>query len=144
VYLADGIYPDWATLVKSISRPISNKQSVFAKQQEKCRKDVERFFGVFQAKWKIMHHPARLWNQHDLNNIVHACVILHNMVVENERGVDLPRVHVSEWPGAANPPITPLISVPGIEELSELTFQECTCRSDQREIHLPTAKIGSH
>jgi hypothetical protein len=114
-YLADGIYPDWVTLVKSISRPISNKQSVFAKQQEKCRKDVERFFGVFQAKWKIMHHPARLWNQHDLNNIVHACVILHNMVVQNERGVDLPRVHVSEWPGAANPPITPLISVPGTD-----------------------------
>jgi hypothetical protein len=49
-------------------------------------------------------------------------VILQNMVVENERGVDLPNVHVSEWPGAANPPITPLRVVPGIEEFMEALF----------------------
>jgi hypothetical protein len=51
-----------------------------------------------------------------------ACVILQNMVVENERGVDLPNVHVSEWPGAANPPITPLRVVPGIEEFMKALF----------------------
>jgi len=115
-YLADGIYPDWATLVKTISAPISNKQKVFAGQQEACRKDVERAFGVLQAKWKILHGPARLWNQRDLNSIMHACVILHNMVIEDERGVDLPEVHRSEWPGADNPPITQLSANPGIEE----------------------------
>ena len=86
-YLADGIYPEWATLVKSIPMPISNKQKVFSERQESCRKDVERAFGVLQAKWKILHRPARLWNQKVLNSIMHACVILHNMVVEDERGV---------------------------------------------------------
>jgi hypothetical protein len=89
---------------------------VFAAQQEACRKDVERCFGVLQAKWKILHYAARLWNQYDLNTIMRACVILYNMVVENERGVDLPHVHVSEWPGVPNPPITPLRVLPGIEE----------------------------
>jgi hypothetical protein len=118
-YLTDGIYPDWATLVKSISCVKSNKQSVFASQQEKCRKDIERFFGVLVAKWKILHNAARLWSQRDLNTIVLACVILHNMVVEDERGVDLPSVHVSEWPGAANPPITTSRSMPTIEEVNE-------------------------
>jgi hypothetical protein len=48
-----------------------------------------------------------------------ACVILHNIVVENKHGVDLPNVHTSEWPGAANPPITPLRVVPEIEEFME-------------------------
>ncbi|KAL6647174.1 hypothetical protein ACP70R_014611 [Stipagrostis hirtigluma subsp. patula] len=118
-YLGDGIYPDWATIVKSVSGPVSNKQTVFAAQQEACRKDVERCFGVLQAKWKILHRPARLWNQTDLNTIMRACVILHNMVLEDERGVNLPNVHVSEWPGAANPPITPLRTVHGIDEYME-------------------------
>jgi hypothetical protein len=118
-YLGDGIYPDWATIVKSVSGPVSNKQTMFAAQQEACRKDVERCFGVLQAKWKILYYAARLWNQRDLNTIMWACVILHNMVVENKCGVHLPHVHVSEWPGVANPPITPLRVVPGIEEFME-------------------------
>jgi len=84
-YLADGIYPDWATLVKSISAPVSNKQKIYAQWQESCRKDVERAFGVLRAKWKILHTPARMWNPRDLNSIIRACIILHNMVIEDEK-----------------------------------------------------------
>jgi hypothetical protein len=79
-YLADGIYPDWATLIKTISAPISNKHKVYAQCQEACRKDVERAFGVLQARWKILHSPARLWHQEDLNYIMRACIVLHNMI----------------------------------------------------------------
>ena len=45
-YLADGIYPAWSTFVKTISNPCNRKESEFAKQQEACRKDIERAFGV--------------------------------------------------------------------------------------------------
>lgn len=39
---------------------------------------------------------ARLWHPRDLNSIVRACVILHNMVIEDEHGVDLPTMHTSD------------------------------------------------
>jgi hypothetical protein len=61
-YLADGIYPDWSTLMKTITPPKTPKEDAFAKQQEACRKDVERAFGVLQARWAIIRHPARTWS----------------------------------------------------------------------------------
>jgi len=39
-YLADGTYPSWATFVKTLPEPQSNKK-YFARAQEACRKDVQ-------------------------------------------------------------------------------------------------------
>ncbi|XP_021991892.1 uncharacterized protein LOC110888687 [Helianthus annuus] len=47
-YLADGIYPSWSTIVKTISFPEDEKRKKFAKRQEAARKDIERCFGVLQ------------------------------------------------------------------------------------------------
>jgi len=87
-YLADGIYPSWATLVKSISQPMGNKNKYFAKAQEAARKDVERAFGVLQSRFAIVRGAARLWDTETLGNIMKACVIMHNMIVEDEGVVD--------------------------------------------------------
>ncbi|KAK1682155.1 hypothetical protein QYE76_043003 [Lolium multiflorum] len=84
-YLADGIYPDWATLVKTVRNPNSEKTRRFAKMQEACRKDVERGFGVLQARWAIVRHPARTWSLKTMHEVMTCCVIMHNMIVENER-----------------------------------------------------------
>jgi hypothetical protein len=45
-YLAYGIYPSWATFVKSYRSPRGNKKCHFTQAQEAARKDVEREFGV--------------------------------------------------------------------------------------------------
>ncbi|KAK1644150.1 hypothetical protein QYE76_061955 [Lolium multiflorum] len=81
-YLADGIYPDWATLVKTVRTPNSEKTRRFAKIQEACRKDVERGFGVLQARWAIVRHPARTWSPKTMHEVMTCCVI--SMIVENE------------------------------------------------------------
>jgi len=53
-YLVNGIYPEWATFVKTIHLPQCNKDKLFAKRQEGARKDVERAFGVLQACFAIL------------------------------------------------------------------------------------------
>ncbi|XP_021320814.1 uncharacterized protein LOC110437041 [Sorghum bicolor] len=83
-YLADGIYPAWATLIQSITLPMGNKKQYFAKAQEAARKMVERAFGVLQSRFAIVRGGARIWDEETLALIMRACVIMHNMIVEDE------------------------------------------------------------
>ncbi|CAN6328005.1 unnamed protein product, partial [Urochloa humidicola] len=53
-----------------------------------ARKDVECAFGILQSRFRILKQPARLWDQGDLENIMLACIILHNMIIEDERDID--------------------------------------------------------
>ncbi|XP_028122728.1 uncharacterized protein LOC114319867 [Camellia sinensis] len=86
-YLTDGIYPRWATIVKTISQPQGAKRQLFARMQEACLKDVERAFGVLQARFNIISVPARSWSDEDLYYIMKKCIILHNMIIEDERDI---------------------------------------------------------
>uniref|UniRef100_A0A0D3CQP1 DDE Tnp4 domain-containing protein n=1 Tax=Brassica oleracea var. oleracea TaxID=109376 RepID=A0A0D3CQP1_BRAOL len=84
-YLTDGIYPKWTTFIQSISLPQGPKAALFAQCQEAVRKDVERAFGVLQARFAIVKNPALCWDKVKIGKIMRACIILHNMIVENER-----------------------------------------------------------
>ena len=84
-YLVDGIYPKWGTFVKAIRNPMTPQQALFTKMQESFRKDVERAFGILQARFAIVRGPARGWDREDLQYIMMTCIILHNMIVEDER-----------------------------------------------------------
>jgi hypothetical protein len=92
-YLADGIYPRWQTFVKPIKKPKGKKQCSFHNAQAVARKDVERAFGILQAQFAIVRGPARLWDQECLWNIMNACVIMHNMIIEDDRGKDIVQTH---------------------------------------------------
>ncbi|XP_047965149.1 uncharacterized protein LOC125209598 [Salvia hispanica] len=83
-YLADGIYPRWPVFFKTLCQPAGAKRQYFARKQEAARKDVERAFGVLQARWAILRCPARVWHEDDVANIMVACIILHNMIIEDE------------------------------------------------------------
>uniref|UniRef100_A0A0D3DKS3 DDE Tnp4 domain-containing protein n=1 Tax=Brassica oleracea var. oleracea TaxID=109376 RepID=A0A0D3DKS3_BRAOL len=62
-YLTDGSYPEWATFIKSIRLPKSPKDSLFAKTQERHRKDVELAFGVLQARFAVIKNSSNLWDK---------------------------------------------------------------------------------
>ena len=44
---------------------------------------------MLQARFAIVRGPARFWDKKSLRNIITTCVILHNMIVEDERDLDL-------------------------------------------------------
>ncbi|GJU69280.1 ALP1-like protein [Tanacetum coccineum] len=60
-YLIDGIYPELATLVKTIPEPADDdhKRILYKKKQDSTRKDVERAFGVLKKKWAILANLTR-------------------------------------------------------------------------------------
>ncbi|KAJ0777748.1 putative harbinger transposase-derived protein [Helianthus annuus] len=83
-YLADGIYPSWSTIVKTIPYPEDEKRKKFAKRQEAARKDIERAFGVLRKKWAIVAQRARAFTPKRLRLCMYACILLHNMIIEDE------------------------------------------------------------
>lgn len=91
-YLADGIYPDWKVFVKSIKRPRGEKEKNYAERQEGDRKDVERFFAALQNQFHIIRYPCNLWDEKAMSSILVCCVILHNMIIEDEWGQELEKL----------------------------------------------------
>ncbi|XP_038678744.1 putative nuclease HARBI1 [Tripterygium wilfordii] len=75
----------YAIFVKTIPAPQNNKTKHFVRCQESARKDVERAFGVLQSRFVIVRGLARYLEPNTLNDIMIACVVLHNMIVEDER-----------------------------------------------------------
>ncbi|XP_065854653.1 protein ALP1-like [Euphorbia lathyris] len=125
-YLADGIYPELATFVKSFSFPEDAKRIKFKQMQEAARKDVERAFGVLQSRWAIVRGPARFWHRDKLSDIMYACIILHNMIVEDE-GEGL-----NNWDDdEGEPPIT--VNQGSIQNFQQYLQRNAALRD--REIH---------
>ncbi|XP_057249976.1 uncharacterized protein LOC130591083 [Beta vulgaris subsp. vulgaris] len=74
-YLTDGIYPNWATFIQSVTCPHTLKDKLFAQHQEGARKDVERAFGVLQSRFAIVRKPSLAWDEEILNDII--CLHYH-------------------------------------------------------------------
>jgi hypothetical protein len=83
-YLCDGIYPPWATFVKTISKPRDNKKCHSAQKHEGARKNVEREFGVLHARFAVVRGLAKLWDGETLWEVMTSCVIMHTMIVDDE------------------------------------------------------------
>ena len=48
---------------------------------------MERYFGVLQARFAIIRNPCRQWGMQGIADIMFACCILHNMILDDESGV---------------------------------------------------------
>jgi hypothetical protein len=115
INLADDIYPPWATLISGYSSPQINKQRHFAKEQSRYHKDVECAFGVMQPKYDIMKGPTRLWSQEDLKYIVDCVIILHNMGIYYEQGME--ELSIDDYENATRANLDNNRDIPVVQEL---------------------------
>ena len=74
--------------MKYIQKPQLDKHKLFAEKQEGARKDVECAFGILQSRFCILRRPAHLYEQGDIENIMLACIILHNMIIKDEKDIE--------------------------------------------------------
>ncbi|GJY63664.1 ALP1-like protein [Tanacetum coccineum] len=84
-YLTDGIYPQWSVLIKTIKNPgmDDHKRILYKRKHEAARKDVERAFGVLKKTWKLIKYPARRTSRRRLLDVMYTCIILHNMIIQD-------------------------------------------------------------
>jgi hypothetical protein len=108
-YLADGIYPDWSVFMKTISQPRGRKEQHYAMMQEATRKDIERCFGVLQARFRIITQPCKLWSASAMHTVIMACCILHNMIIIDESDEILDNEHLFDGT-VCNPANGPFMS----------------------------------
>ena len=81
--MVDGIYPKWSLFSSTVPHPTNERERLYKTFQEALRKDVERAFGILKKQWKILFHPVLKKRRSFFNKIVIACLILHNMNVED-------------------------------------------------------------
>jgi Plant transposon protein len=71
--------------MSSFASPSSEAEKLFAAHQEGARKAVERVFGVLFKLFSLLYRPSRLWFENDMNDIIRAAAIIHNMCVEHRK-----------------------------------------------------------
>jgi hypothetical protein len=84
-YLTDGIYLSWPVFVKGVTVPQQEKHIFFSMKQASVRKDVECAFDLLNNRFNILVIPIRSYCQRILNLIMRAYIILHNMIIDDER-----------------------------------------------------------
>ncbi|XP_059668865.1 uncharacterized protein LOC132313949 [Cornus florida] len=87
-----------------------------------ARKDVEQAFGVLQIKWAITQGPVRYWEKDDLRLIMKTCIILHNMIIEDER-----HANVGRW----TPPPEDTIPIPILSQCPSVLAAHISSRQLQ-------------
>tara|TARA_R110002050_G_scaffold50146_1_gene116017 strand:- start:173 stop:691 length:519 start_codon:yes stop_codon:yes gene_type:complete len=83
-FAADNIYPEFPIFMQSCGESIDPKVYHYSKRLEAVRKDIERAFGILQARFAFLTKPCLLWYVEDIASAVECCIILHNMIVEEE------------------------------------------------------------
>jgi hypothetical protein len=84
-YLTNGIYPSWPMFMKGVPLPQQKKHRFFSTKQSMLMNNVECAFGLLKKRFNILVISNRSYSQCTLGLIMRAYIILHNMIIDDER-----------------------------------------------------------
>lgn len=90
------ILPDWRPLSvmgnfnEMFLRSQGSQFHTVLKTQEAVRKSVERVYGVLFCLFLLLYVACKFWNTGKMLSIATAAILLHNMVVEDEKSGYVP------------------------------------------------------
>jgi hypothetical protein len=84
-YLTDAIYHSWSVFMKYVLVPQQEKHRFFLAKQASVKKDVEYAFDLLKNRFNVLAISGRSYSQHIIRLIMCASIILHNMIIDNER-----------------------------------------------------------
>jgi len=103
----DGIYPEHSVFIKTLAYPDDPQRQKHKTAQEIARKDIERAFGVLKKRFHILAKPSQFTNKSSMTKVMLTCIILHNMILEDE-GHAICQFDENEI--VPNPPLLPVAS----------------------------------
>ncbi|KAK1651499.1 hypothetical protein QYE76_069304 [Lolium multiflorum] len=90
-------------------------------------------FDVLQARWAIIRHPARTWSLKTMHEVMTCCVIMHNLIVENEHPDDRNENHW-EFQGELVTPLPGALSLEDCLHMSVEVTDENVCKRLQTDL----------
>jgi len=93
--LCDGGYNKWKCLMTGDNSWSEKPNVAWRAMLESLRKDVECVNGILKARWKILQSGIRLHEGSAVQQVVHTCVALHNMLLD-ANGLDERFDHAEE------------------------------------------------
>ncbi|GJW32180.1 ALP1-like protein isoform X1 [Tanacetum coccineum] len=83
-YLGGAVRSRAVTTSPRYIRSYQEYEQYMALCEQEAARAFERAFGVLQGRWGIIRQPARAFEISALKRIMYCCVMLHNMILEDE------------------------------------------------------------
>lgn len=81
-FICDNGYHRWSCLMSPFAYCSSEEKIRWSEWVESVRKDIECFFGIVKARFRLLRDGIQYHNADEITNIFHVCCILHNMLLE--------------------------------------------------------------
>ena len=102
VLVSDEIFQLKPWLMKPYpGRNITQQRQIHNYRLSRCRRTIENTFGILAARWRIFRRPIRA-NEDTVENIIKACVCLHNYLKQTDSACYVPTSFVDSVDASGN------------------------------------------
>ena len=87
--LAYGIYPPWSCFVQTIYLRGNEEKKMTFQGARSNKKRYRADIWYLQRRFAIIANPWKQWSMNTITDIMFACVVLHNIILNDEKYLDI-------------------------------------------------------